>query len=55
MLIRYEELKEELVEVNRRRQEILTQRKVMNKQMRKLDKKNEELNLEIEKIKKLLN
>lgn len=48
---RYEEIKEELVEINRLRQNILRQRKRFNKQMRILEKRAKELDLEITELK----
>ena len=43
-------LAEKIVEVNKRRQEILNARKILNHKMRELDKENEILNNEVLKI-----
>ena len=43
-------LAEKILEVNKRRQEILKTRKVLNRKMRELDKENEILNNEVLKI-----
>ncbi len=43
-------LAEKIVEVNKRRQEILNTRKILNHKMRELDKENEILNNEVLKI-----
>ena len=43
-------LAEKIVEVNKRRQEILNTRKILKHKMRELDKENEILNNEVLKI-----
>nr|DAK29581.1 MAG TPA: hypothetical protein [Caudoviricetes sp.] len=43
-------LAEKILEVNKRRQEILKTRKILNHKMRELDKENEILNNEVLKI-----
>ena len=43
-------LAEKILEVNKRRQEILKTRKILNRKMRELDKENEILNNEVLRI-----
>ena len=43
-------LAEKILEVNKRRQEILNTRKILNRKMRELDKENEILNNEVLRI-----
>ena len=47
----YEEMKEELVEINMKRQSILETRKQLNKNMRVLEKRAKELNDKILNLK----
>ena len=48
---KYEILKEKLVNINIQRQNILLTRKILNKNMRKFDKRLVEINYEILKLK----
>ena len=48
---KYELLKEELVKINIQRQSILMTRKILNKNMRKFDKRLVEINYEVLKLK----
>ena len=48
---KYEILKEKLVKINIQRQNILLTRKILNKNMRKFDKRLVEINYEILKLK----
>ena len=48
---KYEILKEKLVKINIKRQNILLTRKILNKNMRKFDKRLVEINYEILKLK----
>lgn len=48
---KYELLKEELVKINIQRQSILNTRKILNKNMRKFDKRLVEINYEVLKLK----
>ena len=47
---KYELLKEELVKMNTQRQSILMTRKILNRNMRKFDKRLVEINYEILKL-----
>ena len=47
---KYELLKEELVKINIQRQSILMTRKILNKNMRKFDKRLVEINYEVLKL-----
>ena len=48
----YEEIKENLVDINMQRQRILETRKKLNKRMRTLEKSAKNVNLEIVKLKR---
>ena len=48
----YEEMKENLVDINMQRQKILETRKKLNKRMRTLEKSAKNVNLEIFKLKR---
>ena len=48
----YEEIKENLVDINMQRQKILETRKKLNKRMRTLEKSAKNVNLEIVKLKR---
>lgn len=48
---KYEILKEELVKINIQRQSILMTRKILNRNMRKFDKRLVEINYEVLKLK----
>ena len=48
---KYELLKEELVKINTQRQSILMTRKILNRNMRKFDKRLVEINYEVLKLK----
>lgn len=48
---KYELLKEELVKINIQRQSILMTRKILNRNMRKFDKRLVEINYEVLKLK----
>lgn len=48
---KYDILKEKLVKINIQRQNILLTRKILNKNMRKFDKRLVEINYEILKLK----
>ena len=48
---KYELLKEELVKINIYRQSILMKRKILNRNMRKFDKRLVEINYEVLKLK----
>ena len=48
---KYELLKEELVKINIQSQSILMTRKILNKNMRKFDKRLVEINYEVLKLK----
>ena len=48
----YEEMKENLVDINMQRQKILENRKKLNKRMRILEKSAKNVNIEIVKLKR---
>ena len=48
----YEEMKENLVDINMQRQRILETRKKLNKRMRTLEKSAKNVNVEIAKLKR---
>ena len=48
----YEEIKENLVDINMQRQKILETRKKLNKRMRTLEKSAKNVNIEIVKLKR---
>ena len=48
----YEEMKENLVDINMQRQKILETRKKLNKRMRVLEKSAKNVNIEIVKLKR---
>ena len=48
----YEEMKENLVDINMQRQKILETRKKLNKRMRILEKSDKNVNIEIVKLKR---
>lgn len=48
----YEEMKENLVDINMQRQKILETRKKLNKRMRTLEKSAKNVNIEIVKLKR---
>lgn len=48
----YEEMKENLVDINMQRQRILETRKKLNKRMRTLEKSAKNVNIEIVKLKR---